>query len=229
MEQLVALGTALWLGVLTSISPCPLATNIAAIGYIGRQLGDRRQALWAGLLYTLGRTVTYVVLAVLVIGGLLAIPVLSNWLQKYMHELLGPLLILTGMFLLGLLSFGAGPGGGASAKVGEKASRWGLWGALVMGLLFALTFCPTSAAIYFGALIPLSIDRGSRLGAPLLYGVGSALPVVLFAVIIAFSAQALGRAFGVLRAVELWMRYVTGVLFILIGLYFILHYVFALF
>ena len=228
MDYLLLLSTALWLGILTSISPCPLATNIAAISYIGRQLANRRSVLWAGLLYSLGRTVVYVLLAALVISGLLAIPALSNFLQQYMHQLLGPLLILSGMFVLGLLSFGTGARG-ASAQLGERAAGHGLWGAFLMGVVFALAFCPTSAALYFGALIPLSIEHGSRTAAPLLYGVGTALPVVVFAFIIAFSAASLGRAFNTLKAVEVWARNITGVLFILTGIWFVLRYVFHLF
>jgi cytochrome c biogenesis protein CcdA len=226
MEYAAALVTALWLGVLTSISPCPLATNIAAISYIGRRLESRRVVLLAGLLYTFGRVVAYVALGALIIAGLLAIPALSNFLQQYMHQLLGPLLIVAGMFLLELVSFSKNGGAGA-AKLGERAAGLGIWGALMLGFLFALTFCPTSAALFFGSLIPLAVERSSRVLMPLVYGIGTALPVVVFAVVIAFSAQALGRAFGVLKKLELWARRITGTLFILIGIYLTLHYVFG--
>jgi cytochrome c biogenesis protein CcdA len=226
MEYAAALGTALWLGVLTSISPCPLATNIAAISYIGRRLESRRAVLIAGLLYTLGRVAAYVGLGLLIIAGLLAIPALSNFLQKYMHQLLGPLLIVAGMFLLELISFNKS-GGDSATKLGERAAGLGIWGALLLGFLFAMTFCPTSAALFFGSLIPLAVERSSRVMMPLIYGIGTALPVVVFALIIAFSAQALGKAFGALQKFELWARRVTGALFILIGIYLTLHYVFG--
>ena len=226
MNILLGLGVALWFGILTSIMPCPLATNIAAISYISRGARDRKAVLLAGLLYTIGRVVTYVVLAIAIIAGLLATPALSHFLQKYMHQLLGPLLVITGMFLLELLTFSK-TSGEAAGKMGKRVAGWGLCGSLALGMLFALTFCPTSAALFFGSLIPLALERGSRVAIPLAYGVGTALPVVVFAVIIAFSAHALGKAFGVLHVIELWARRITGGLFIVIGIWLTLYYVFS--
>jgi cytochrome c-type biogenesis protein len=224
----LAVATALWLGVLTSISPCPLATNIAAISFIGQRITQGRLVLLAGLLYTLGRMLAYLVLGLVIVTGLLAIPALSVFLQKYMHEALGPLLIITGMFLLGLISVNL-RGGDALQKAGERAAGWGLSGALALGVIFALAFCPTSAALFFGSLIPLAIEQHSRAVLPLLYGLGTALPVVACALVIAFSAQSLGRMFKALKAIELWARRVTGVVFIGVGIYLALRYVFNLF
>lgn len=224
----LAAGTALWLGVLTSISPCPLATNIAAISFIGQRIAQGRLVLLAGLLYTLGRMLAYLALGLIIVAGLLAIPALSVFLQKHMHEALGPLLIITGMFLLGLISINL-KGGDTLRKAGERASGWGLIGALALGVVFALAFCPTSAALFFGSLIPLAIEQHSRALLPLLYGLGTALPVVACALVIAFSAQSLGRMFKALQTVELWARRVTGVVFIGVGVFFALRYIFELF
>jgi len=217
---------ALWLGILTSISPCPLATNIAAISYIGRRVERPALVLTTGLLYTLGRTLVYIVLALLIVASLLAIPQLSAFLRHYMDLILGPLLIVAGMFLLELLSFRR-RGSGLSESTQRRVDRSGIWGGLLLGVLFALSFCPTSAALYFGGLIPLATDLGSPLLLPPLYGIGTALPVVVFAVFIAIGAQYLGKAFNVLSRIELWARRITGLAFIAIGIFYCLRYVYG--
>jgi cytochrome c-type biogenesis protein len=223
----LAMAMALWQGVLTSISPCPLATNIAAISYLGRHVAQPRQALAAGLLYTLGRSLVYSVLGALLVAGLLAASRISLMLQHYMYLLLGPLLILLGMFLLELLSFGP-RGGGVSEALVLRAQRLGVWGAGLLGIVFALSFCPVSAALFFLGLIPLAVERHSPLLLPAIYGLGTALPVVAFALIIALSAQRLGRAFNSLARFELWARRISGVVFIAVGVYLTLKYIFQL-
>jgi cytochrome c-type biogenesis protein len=219
---------ALWLGILTSISPCPLATNIAAISYIGRRVERPGLVLLSGLLYTLGRTLTYSALGVLIVAGLLAIPSVSTFLQKYMHLLLGPLLIIAGMFLLELISFKRS-GGGVSEGLQRQVNRSGVWGALVLGVVFALTFCPTSAALFFGSLIPLAVEQRSSVILPAVYGIGTALPVIAFAVLIALGMQYVARAFNILQHVELWARRVTGVVFIAVGIFYCARYIFGAF
>jgi len=221
----MAAATALWLGILTSISPCPLATNIAAISFIGRSVGNPVRVILAGLLYTLGRTAAYVGLGVLLVGGLLSVPALSAFLQGFMNRILGPVLILAGMFLLELITVPL-PGGGWTQKLGEKAGRWGLAGAALVGLVFALAFCPVSAAIFFGSLVPLALRAGSPLVLPSVYGAGTALPVVVFAVLVAVSARQAGKAFNRLGQVERWARILTGVAFIGVGIYFSLVFIF---
>ena len=161
MPELI-LGTlsALWLGILTSISPCPLATNIAAISFIGRRVSHGRVVFLTGLLYTLGRMLTYVVLGILLITSVLSIPQVSYILQKYMNKILGPILIFVGMILLELIRFNV-TGCGFSEKMQRRVETSGIWGAGLLGIVFALSFCPISAALFFGSLIPLSIKSFS--------------------------------------------------------------------
>ncbi len=217
--------TSLWLGILTSSMPCPLATNIAAITYISRRVNNPRLAIGYGALYTIGRTVTYIALGMLLINGLLSIPSLSFFLQKYMNKLLGPLLILAGMILLELLQFNSG-----SNRLGQwiekRADSWGLWGAGLMGVIFALSFCPLSAALFFTNLIALGVQYQSGVIFPALFGVGTAAPVTAFAVILAFSAHSLSKAYNRLTQVEWWARQTTGALFIFIGVYYCLVHIF---
>ena len=224
-EYLVGLGSALWLGVLTSISPCPLATNIAAISYIGRKVGNSRQVFLTGLLYTLGRTAAYLALAVVLVASVLSVPQIAMFLQKYMHLVLGPILIIVGMFLLGLIELNIG-GKGMGEGLQKRVDAMGIWGALLLGIVFALTFCPTSAALFFGSLVPLSLKVNSSVVLPVVYGVGTALPVMVFAVILATSAQSVGKAYNVLAKIEWWARMLTGVIFVIVGLYFSLKHVF---
>ncbi|MCO6043934.1 aromatic aminobenezylarsenical efflux permease ArsG family transporter [Aeoliella sp. ICT_H6.2] len=213
----LAAGSALWLGVLTSISPCPLATNIAAISYIGRRVDNPRRVLLAGLLYTIGRVVAYVGLALLLVGTALSVPGVSLFLQKYMHLLLGPTLILVGMLLVGLIEINLG-GGGISESARQRIDRLGIWGALVLGVLFALAFCPTSAALFFGNVMA-SLSAGSIVLLPVLYGVGTALPVIGFAALIAVGSKKLGEAFQAVSKTERWARLITGGVVLLVGCY----------
>ena len=218
--------SALWLGILTSVSPCPLATNIAAISFISRRISRTRIVFVTGLLYTLGRILAYVVLAVLLVKSLLSVPQLSNFLQNYANKLLGPILIVVGMILLELIRFNM-PGFGVSDKMQKRVEACGIWGAALLGILFALSFCPISAALFFGSLIPLSLKYSSGVTLPALYGLGTGLPVFLFALILAFASKSTASAFNKLKQFELWVRRATGVIFILVGIYYCLAHIFG--
>jgi cytochrome c biogenesis protein CcdA len=228
MDQfLVAAASALWFGILTSISPCPLAMNITAISYIGRRVDNPRRVLSAGLLYTAGRTLTYTALGALLVASLLSAPRLSHILQKYMNLALGPLLIILGMVMLELISF-ASRGGGVSEKMQRRVDRLGLWGAMLLGIVFALSFCPVSAALFFGSLLTMAVRHESGVILPAVYGIGTGLPVLVFAILIAFGANRLGRAYDRMAAFEFWARRITGVVFIAAGLYYRLTYRFGI-
>ena len=223
----LAIASAAWLGLLTAISPCPLTTNIAAIAFLGRQVGRPRQVLLTGLLYVAGRTLAYVLLAAVLLAGLLASAALSRFLLQYLNLVLGPLLILVGLVVLGWLGSTAALSVDG-ARWQERAARGGPAWALLLGVIFALAFCPVSAGLYFGALLPLAAAHESRLLLPAAFGVATALPVVAFAALIAFSSQSLGRAFNRLAQVERGVRVVTGAVFVVAGLYLSLTHVYGL-
>jgi len=220
--------TAVWLGILTSISPCPLATNIAAISYIGKQVANIRRVLLFGVAYSIGRMLTYLFVGGIVVAGVLSIPAVSTFLQRYMIMILGPLLIIAGMFLLDLISINLS-GMGMSETAQRYADKGGVWGAGILGVIFALSFCPLSAALFFGSLIPLAVNQESTILLPSLYGIGTGLPVLAFAVLIAVSAKSVGVFFNKLTVFELWARRVTGIIFIAVGLYLSLKYIFNIF
>ena len=220
-----AIATALWLGVLTSISPCPLATNIAAVSYLARRADRPRLVLLSAFTYSLGRALAYAVVSAVVVLGLLSVPGLSQLLQRYMNKLLGPLLVLVGMYLLGLLSAGLSTTAG-SEELRKKAAEGGAVGALLLGALFALSFCPVSAALFFGSLVPLSLRHGSKVVLPVVYGFGTALPVVVLALVATGGTKALGAAMRKVGAFDVWARRITGVVFVAVGIYLSVRFVF---
>lgn len=204
-----------------------MAGNIVAITYISKQVDRPSFVLATGLLYTLGRAVAYVGLGVLIVTSALAVPDLSFFLQQHMNQALGPILLLVGLFLLGLFKFRvSGPSLGQGLQ--GKVEKYGLWGGGLLGLLFALSFCPVSAALFFGSLIPLAVEQESNLLMPTVYGIGTALPVVVFAVLIATGARFVGTVFNKLAMFERWARRVTGAAFVLVGLYYCAVYLLAL-
>lgn len=226
MDALLTGGlSALWLGVLTSISPCPLAANIAAISFIGKRVGKPRDVFLSGVMYTAGRMLAYIIVGSIVVGGLLTIPAVAQFLQKYMNRLLGPVLLITGLFLLEIFRVNVS-GSGMNDRMRERMEKGGIWGAGLLGILFALSFCPMSAALFFGSLVPLAASGGSIVLMPSLYGIGTGLPVLLFAVLLANGIRSLGTMFRILTGIELWARRITGVVFILVGVYFGLKYIF---
>lgn len=220
-----AVAAALWLGILTSISPCPLATNVAAVSYIARRIDRPWSVLLSASTYSLGRAGAYAAVSAVVVLGLLSVPGPSQLLQRYMNKLLGPLLVLVGMYLLDLLRFGLSTAAG-SDRLHKKAADGGAWGAALLGALFALSFCPVSAALFFGSLVPLSLQHGSRVVLPVVYGLGTALPVALLAVLAASGTKALSATLKRVGTFELWARRATGVVFLAVGVYLSIRFVF---
>ena len=220
--------SALWLGILTSISPCPLATNIAAISFISRRMGNPVRVFVTGLFYTIGRSLTYVAIAWVIVSSLLSMPALSYILQKYINVALGPLLILTGLVLLDILPLPM-PGGSMRSGMQKRVEAMGIWGAILLGVIFALSFCPVSAALFFGSLIPVALMQKSGFSLPAIYGIGTGLPVLIFSLLIALGAHKVAAAYNKIAAFERWARRVTGGLFIAVGIYFCLTYIFGIY
>jgi len=218
------IASALWLGILTSISPCPLATNIAAISFLSKKIIHPKAVLLSGLFYTLGRTLSYAVLGFVIISSLFSVPALANFLQKYMNKAFGPILIVTGLFLLDVFKFHM-PSFSLSQKHQTKLAQSGFGGSFVLGLIFALVFCPVSAGIFFGGLIPLALNNKAGITLPFVYGVGTGLPIVIFAVGVALGVNSMAQWFNKALKLEIYMRKITGVIFVLVGAYYILFYI----
>ncbi len=213
--------TAFLLGLLTAISPCPLATNIAAIGYIGKDIESRGRIFRNGVLYTIGRVIAYTVLGIILISILkegASVFDIQKAIGKWGETLLGPLLLLIGLFMLfghklNLPQFGFGGNG-------EGLARKGGLGALLLGILFAMAFCPISGIFYFGMLIPMSVTASAGWLLPVLFAVATALPVLAVAWILAFSVEKVGEFYGKLHTIQKWLNTIVGVIFIVVGIYY---------
>ena len=219
--------TALWLGLLTAMGPCTMTTNLLAVVYIARRWDRPLSVLFCGLWFAAGTIAGYTGLGALVVAGSFSMPAAAHFLQKYMNELLGPILILAGIFMLGLIEWR--PRSDVSTIAERLANRGDALGAALLGAVFALTFCPVSAALFFGSLIPLSLKTHSSIALPALYGLGTGVPVIGLTLVVAASAGATAGVMKRVSKVEVWARRVTGVAFIGVGIHLCLAYVFELY
>jgi len=211
--------SALLLGLLTAISPCPMATNIAAIAYVSRRVTERRYAVITGILYTLGRMLSYSILGILIIVAGLEIPGAASFLQDFGERILGPLLIVVGLLMLniGRLSFGLGSG--KLASIGGKVADWGMIGGFLLGALFALAFCPYSAVLFFGVLIPLALKSTGGVALPAVFAIGTGLPVLVFGTLISVGVAKISTWLNAMTRAERIIRIIVSVIFIGVGIY----------
>jgi cytochrome c-type biogenesis protein len=215
-----SLVTALILGLMTAISPCPLATNISAIAYVSRDIDDRRRVFINGLVYTLGRSISYTGLALIIYLGASQTNI-SRILQGWGEKLLAPLLILIGLSMLDVIRIKF-PGFQKLTENIGKDGKGGYISTLLLGVLFALTFCPYSGALYFAFLIPITITSPDGLYLPFVYGTATAIPVLIFAWLIAFTIGNVGKIYNQIKSFELWFRRIVAVIFIGIGIYYLI-------
>ncbi len=215
--------SALILGLMTAISPCPLATNITAMAYISKDIDNKRKVFINGLVYTLGRSITYTVIGLLFYFGASKF-VIGGFLQKYGERALGPILILIGLFMLDIIKLNFPAFNSLNEKMQQKKT-FGFWGTLLLGLVFALGFCPYSGVLYFGMLIPMTVSSASGLYLPIIFALGTGLPVIIFAWFIAFTVGGISSVYNKIKIFELWFRRIVAVLFILVGIYY-LRYLF---
>ena len=211
--------SALVLGLMTAISPCPLATNITAVGFISKDIKDRNRVFINGLLYTLGRAITYTSIALIIYFGADQLK-FSGFFQIYGEKLLGPLLIIIGLFMLDVIKIKFPAISGLTSKMEDK-KKWGYLDAILLGVVFALAFCPYSGVLYFGMLIPMTITNASGLYLPMVFALATGIPVIIFAWILAYTVSGIGGAYNKVKAFEIWFRRAVAVLFIIVGLYYI--------
>jgi len=211
--------TAFILGLMTAISPCPLATNISAIGFISRDIENRRRVFIKGLVYTLGRAISYTGLGVILYFGVSKMHV-TMLFQGWGEKLLGPVLILIGLFMLDFIKIKFPGFSGLTEKMGEHSKR-SYWGTLLLGMVFAMAFCPYSGVLYFAMLIPITIASAGGLYLPVVFAVATGLPVIIFAWLLAYAVGNVGKLYDRIKIFELWFRRIVAVLFILVGIYYI--------
>jgi cytochrome c-type biogenesis protein len=220
-----SLWTAIILGLMTAISPCPLATNITAIGFISKDIENNRKIFTHGLLYTLGRAISYTSLGIALYFGASKFHV-AKFFQIYGERFLGPLLIIIGILMLDIIKIKFPAFKKLSDKFSNSAKKGSGWSALLLGIIFALAFCPYSGVLYFGILIPMSIASPSGLYQPFIFAIATGLPVIIIAWLLAYSVSSIGGFYNKMKIFEKWFRIIVTALFIIVGLYY--SYIFYL-
>ncbi len=212
------------LGLMTAVSPCPLATNISAVGFISKDLQNQRRVFINGLIYTLGRAFSYTFLGVILIITLrqgASVYKIQRAISTYGELAIGPFLIIMGIFMLGLFTINFSFTNKWTSKLEGNNGKGGFWSTFLMGVVFALAFCPYSGILYFGGLIPMSVSATAGYYLPFVFAVATGLPVIIFAWILAYSVSSLGSFYNKVKTFEFWFRRVVSVLFIVIGVYFV--------
>jgi cytochrome c biogenesis protein CcdA len=213
--------TALVLGLMTAISPCPLAMNITAVGFISRDIEDRHRVFIHGLLYTLGRAITYTAIALVIFFGADQLK-FSGFFQQHGEKIVGPLLVIIGLFMLDVFRINFPALGRLTSRMQNK-KKWSYADAILLGLLFALAFCPYSGVLYFGMLVPLTITSASGLYLPVIFAIATGIPVILFAWVLAYTISGLGGLYNKIKVFEFWFRRVIAIVFICVGIYYIIR------
>jgi cytochrome c-type biogenesis protein len=217
--------TAFLLGLITAIAPCPMATNIAAVAYISRNVTDRKYAVITGALYTLGRMVSYSALGILIIAVGLEIPGVSSFLQDVGEQILGPILIIVGVLMLFIDRISFGRGGGKLASLGGKVADWGMVGGFLLGIIFALAFCPYSAVLFFGALMPIALESSEGIALPAVFAIGTGLPVLIFGTLLSAGVAGVATWLNAVTRAERIIRIIVSIIFIGIGIYYVVLWI----
>jgi len=217
--------SALILGIMTAISPCPLAMNITAIGFISKDIENRKRIFFNGLWYTLGRAISYTALAFVLYLGASTFHI-ARFFQTNGEKFLGPLLILMGFFMLDIIKINFPGFNSILERFEKKEKKSSYLSALFLGIIFALAFCPYSGALYFGMLIPLTISSSSGLALPVVFAFATGLPVIIIAYLLAFSISSLGSFYNKIKTFEKWFRRIVAVAFIIVGVYYIVIFYF---
>jgi len=211
--------SALLLGLLTAIAPCPMTINITAVGFIGRDITQRERIFSNGIFYALGTIFSYTTLALILYFGADRFRV-SQFFQNYSEKIIGPLLLIIGLLMIGIIRIDF-PMWNRLTKKFENRKSFRAWDSFLLGLILALAFCPYSGVLYFGMLIPLIISTSSPWNS-VVFSLSAGLPIVLFAWLLAFTVSGVGRVFNRLKSFEFWFRKVVAAVFIGIGLYYII-------
>lgn len=219
----LAIVASFFIGLMTALSPCPLATNITAIAYASKRISNSKYTLIVGFLYTLGRMFSYTMLASLIVWFGVSSQSISFFLQKYGEKIIGPLLLMIGIIMLDIINISFLKGNDKLSKLKEKLANKGYLGSFLLGVIFALAFCPFSAVLFFGMLIPLALKAGDGLIIPAVFAFATGFPVIIFSFILVYSVSKLSSILNKVQAFEKWTRKIVGVIFMIVGIYYIIN------
>lgn len=211
--------TAFIMGLMTAISPCPLATNITAVGFISRDIENKHRVFINGILYTLGRAITYTAIPLVIFFGVDQLK-FSGFFQRYGEKIIGPLLIVIGLFMLDFIKVNFPAMNRLSTRMQHKET-WSSLDAILLGIVFALAFCPYSGVLYFGMLVPMTVSSASGLYLPVVFALATGIPVIIFSWLLAYTVSGIGGFYHKVKTFELWFRRVIAFLFIVVGVYYI--------
>jgi cytochrome c-type biogenesis protein len=209
------------LGLMTAISPCPLATNITATAFISKNITNKKKVFLSGILYSLGRAFSYTIIGLILFFGASKFHI-ARFFNQNGEKYLGPLLIVIGLIMLNVIKLNFFNKYNFTEKLSAKFQTKGLLGSFLIGAVFALAFCPYSGALYFGMLIPMTISSVDGLYLPIVFAFGTGLPVLLFTYLLAFAAGSIGIFYNKIAAIEKLMRLIAGIIFVFTGFYYVL-------
>ncbi|HPW66979.1 MAG TPA: aromatic aminobenezylarsenical efflux permease ArsG family transporter [Salinivirgaceae bacterium] len=216
----IPLLSAFILGLMTAISPCPLAMNITATAYLSKDIADKRRVLFNGLFYTLGRMFSYTALATIIYLGASKFHV-SKWLQQLDGIWIGVALLIIGILMLDVVKLNIPLFQKLTTRISQREIKRNYWNSFLLGVLFALAFCPYSAVLYFGGLIPITLASGEGLLLPPVFAIATGLPVIIIAWLLAYSVANIGRFYNSMKSFEKWFRRIVAAIFIIVGIYYI--------
>jgi len=216
----IPLLSAFILGLMTAISPCPLATNITATAFIAKQISSKRKVFLSGIVYSLGRGFSYTSIGLILYFGASKFHI-ARFFNQNGEKFLGPLLIIIGLIMLNIIKLNFLGSSNFQEKLSDKFKDKGLLGSFLIGIVFALAFCPYSGALFFGMLIPMTISSANGLYLPIVFAFGTGLPVILFTYLLAFAAGKIGLFYNRITKIEKLMRTLTGIVFLITGFYYV--------
>ena len=217
----VPLFTALILGIIMATSPCPLALNITATAWLSKDISDKKRILFNGVFYMFGGIAGYTTLAYLIYFGVSKLRV-ARWLQYIDGVWIGVALIVFGILMFDFIYFNMPFFNKITSVISHRHLKRNYWNAFLMGVVFALAFCPNTAVLFFGGLIPMTITSDSGLLLPIVFAVAACLPVVVIAWLLAYSVANIGTFFNQIKSFEKWFKRIVAAIFIGAGVYFII-------
>ncbi len=217
----IPLVAAFFIGLLMTFSPCPLATNITAIAFISKKIGDSRHTFLVGTLYSLGRMAAYITLTALIVHAGLNIQAISFFLQEYGERLIGPFLVLMGVLMLEIVEIPFSGGQGWLQAIEIYLGEKGYLGAFFLGVIFALALCPFAAVLFFGMLVPIALKTGDALFVPAVFAIATALPVIVISLVLVKSVNRVSNVMQKVQDMEKWVKWAVAAVFICTGVYYI--------
>ncbi len=221
--NLLPIASALFLGILASIAPCALTSNIAAIAYVNERLSSPLRTVLAGAAYTAGRVATYAIAgSAIFIFGTTILERFEDF-QVIDNLAMGFFFIVVGAMILDVIKPDLSFGYTLRGRFIDRFPGGGIAGAFGLGAVFSLAFCPYVGGLFFGVLMPLALNSGDLgLGLPLVFGLGTGLPVLAFATLVALGVRGAPAYLERLRAIEPHVRKLFGAGLLLYGFYLVL-------